>query len=144
MLIAEIGFLKVIESIEEATVRVGLTGRFVAFFGDIPMPVQPGGRPFNGAREFGVVPGAMAVVDFEWGDEKPYAIGLKGGPGSLAIDGACADLPEGTDRALCMSWATGFVGGFYMRAQNAKGVAFEATVGPTMSIALGYAFGRKD
>ena len=123
---------------DEALVRIGVLARVAAFSAAYPLAIHPGGAPQVGGRnKFGLVPGAMATLEFEWGKQAPYTIGFKGGVGSAGIDESCA---EGVDPTYCVEWVPAFIGGFYGRARLRNGLAFEIVAGPTASISIGYAF----
>jgi hypothetical protein len=121
---------------DEAIVRVAILTRLGMLSAPYPLAIRPGGTPQVGGRQqFGVVPGVMASLEFEWGDVAPYTVGFKGGVGSSAVDGGCAD---GVDPAYCITWAPAFIGGFYGRFRMKNGLAAELIVGPTASLSIGW------
>lgn len=115
---------------EEALLRGGIVLRPTLLTGAFRTPMRLG----PGA---GLVPAVFAQVEFEWTPKAPLTLGFRGGPASTVSDYACDQ--DHLDPATCLTWHAGFGGGLYLRKRFADGLAFEAMVGPTASITLGYA-----
>jgi hypothetical protein len=117
---------------DEAVLRTGVVLRPVFALSDARLPWQFG-DPADG-RKLGILPGLLAIVEFEWNPEAPLTIGFRGGPASSVSDYLC----ETADSTECLTWHVGFAGGFYARKRLANGFALEAIVGTTSSLSIGW------
>jgi hypothetical protein len=141
MVFGEIGVVRTIPN-EQATIRAGIVGRGVSYFGSYPLPIQPGGIPRAGGRpQWGIVPGAYALLEFEMGTLSPLSVGFHAGLGSAAGDYACTEDSEPT---YCLYWDPAFIGGFITRYHHKSGFILDARFGPSARLGLGWSFGSKN
>ncbi len=135
LVLGELGFMARVPE-DEAVVRVGLVGR-VLFTGakhDLPLGVFEA----ESAR-YGLIPGAMAALEFEWGDGRfpfTFSTGARAGVGSAVYDAACE---EDSDRPDCLNWSASFIGGFLGRIRTDTGLSVEVVLGPTTHLSVGWA-----
>lgn len=129
----EIGVLVRIPE-DEAVLRVGLVLRDTFVMGQYRMPIQAGDPAVGNA--FGLLPGVLAVVQFEWTPEAPLVVALRGGPVSTASDYSC-DLVN-PDHARCITWSAGFGGGLLVRKTLRSGLVFEGSLGTTAWLTVGH------
>lgn len=127
---------------DEAIIRAGLLFRGTVIYTEYPAAVRPFGPGAAGDPALGLLPGGMALVEFEWGTEAPFTLRLAGGTQSQAGATAC-DPSDVLDQ--CVSWGGGFIGGLSARYRTKGGLYAEAWAGPSPSLVVGYAFStRKD
>ncbi len=124
----------------EAVIRAGLLFRGTPIYTEYPASVRPFGAGAPDAPKVGFLPGALALVEFEWGTEAPFTLRLAGGSQPQAGAVACND---GDVLNECVSWAGGFVGGISARYRTKGGLFGEAWAGPSPSLVVGYAFRTK-
>jgi hypothetical protein len=131
---SQIGFMAHLPE-DETLLRGGIVLAPMFAIGQFRMPVQFG-DPSTGTT-LGIVPAVLIAFEFEWNPDAPLTIGFAGGPASTASDYACDS--EHIDTAKCITWHTGFGGGVYLRKRTVGGVAFEARIGATTALSVGYA-----
>jgi len=137
---AEVGAVRTIPN-EQATIRAGLVGRGVSYMGAYPLPIQPGGIPrVGGPPQWGIVPGAYALLEFEMGTVSPLSVGFHAGVGSAAGDYACTVDSEPN---YCLYWDPAFIGGFITRYRHKSGFVLDTRFGPSARLALGWSLGSK-
>lgn len=135
LILAELGFMARVPE-DEAIVRVGLVGRALFTGAEHALPVGL----FEGeSANYGLIPGGMAVLEFEWGtDTLPFVFttGARAGLGAAVYDEECEDELDYPD---CATWSAAFIGGFMARARTPKGLSAELVVGPTLHLSVGWA-----
>jgi len=130
LVLVEAGALAVVPN-DEAIVRLGLVGRAMLLRAEYSLPAGMSA----GELEWGVVPGAMAVLEFEWVGKTTVTVGGRAGAGSAAYDTYCGDDADPS----CFTWSPSFIGGFYGRLRLPNRFAAELLLGPTAHVSLGIA-----
>jgi hypothetical protein len=142
--VVQLGFAGVVPA-EHMTVRLGLLAHSELYVVDYPLPIQAG-TPVEGTfGKFGIFPGGLGLVELGWHRDAPkgpaaWAIGLRLGaaPVGVVIECPVQDAIAGTD--LCVTSRVGMLGGFTGRLRFAEGAYLEATIGPSPTLSVGYAF----
>ncbi|MBA2319897.1 MAG: hypothetical protein H0V89_01970, partial [Deltaproteobacteria bacterium] len=131
--IVELGFTGVIPN-DEAIVRLGLAARFEGIYTEYGAAVALGALGAEGDPAFGLIPGGMLLLEFEWGEEAPFTVRASGGASSIAVQ---CGLETNDD---CIGWRGGFLGGISARGRLKSGIFLEAAAGPSVSALVGYGF----
>ena len=129
--LGEFGFATVVPQ-EQATVRVGLVGQALVTRTEYVLPIILA----SDDTYTGIIPSGMGLVEFEYGENWRYAIGARAGLGPEITNIQCGAEIE----PWCLRWTTGFAGGFYARARLGSGFAAELSLGPSSSLAVGWAW----
>ncbi len=85
----------------------------------------------------GLIPGFMLLLEFEYGEERPFIVGARLGMLSAASNASCP-TPELT--STCATWYPGLSGGFFARGQPLPWLYFDALIGPSPRLSLGVPF----
>ena len=125
---------------DEAIIRAGLVAKATAIYTEYPAAVRPFGVGLPGDPAVGLLPGAMVIVEFEWGDVQPFTLRLAGGTQSQAGAIQCFSTDVNYE---CVKWSGGFIGGLEARYRAKNGLFGEAWVGPSPSLVVGFAFPTK-
>ena len=122
---------------DEAVLRVGLAARLGMLYAEYPVGLALGDPGREGEPALGLLPGGVALVEFEWGEEAPFTLRVSGGLTSQASVVSC-----GSNRTYveCLGWRTGFLGGFSARGRLRNGLFGEVLAGPSLSALVGYGF----
>lgn len=130
--LGEFGFATVVPQKEQATVRAGLVAQVLYTRAQHTMPIVLSSDELYS----GLVPAGMGLVEFEYGENWRYAIGARAGVGPEITNIYCDSEIEPS----CLRWTAGFAGGFYARMRLSGGFAAELAVGPSSSLAVGWAW----
>lgn len=85
----------------------------------------------------GLIPGAEALLEFEFGEDRPFVFGVRAGVRSSSSNYLC-QTPDEVE--YCMAWYPGFSGGFFGRGAVLEWLYLELMVGPSPYLAVGYPF----
>ena len=85
----------------------------------------------------GLIPGVELLLEFEFGDTRPFVFGVRGGVRSSQSNYLC-QTPDDVEH--CMAWYPGFAGGFFGRGAVLEWLYLELLVGPSPFLAVGYPF----
>ncbi len=131
----ELGLVTVVKQESETTVvRFGVVadGVWTKASVDRGLPWRIGAA---GDEVWGIIPGVMGHVEFEYGTRVTYAVGARFGVGSELSTFSCNEVLTNE----CLTWRAGFAGGFLARLRVPGGFGAEAMLGPTMGLSLGWA-----
>jgi hypothetical protein len=85
----------------------------------------------------GIIPGMALLLEFEFGEERPFVFGARGGVRSSSSNYLCR-VPDDVEH--CLAWYPGFTGGFLGRGAVTDWLYLELLIGPSPYLAVGYPF----
>jgi len=133
MLFAEAGVAVALPH-DGAIVRLGAAVNGTLFNAPYRLPMEL--RDEEDAH-LGIIPGVELLLEFEFGEARPFVFGARAGVRSSSSNYLCQD-PH--DIENCLAWYTGFSGGFLGRGAITEWLYLELLVGPSPHLTVGYPF----
>lgn len=128
----------------EALVRFGIIGRGVMTRAIHRLPIEFSSVELDEVDDLdqpyalttGLVPAGMGLIEFEWRKGFDYGTGIMAGLGSELSTTTCSESEAFTDN--CLTWETGFAGGFFGWFELKSGFNARVMVGPSSNLSLGW------